>query len=200
MTDGKPENEEQHRDRLNKESASVLYPEPLLGSGNKFVKTFEHQMIVWLAKGNGAIDEEIAETLGICSRTLTEHFAKELADGREGYKDFLATGIRVAAKRAIDGDPRYNPVLLRVAACDIGMSDKIQTDHTNSDGSLAPQPMRFNLPVGSLLAISVDGEADCESPAPQPAPTPQKPVLKPKGGKNGDKKGNKSDKTAKSPK
>ncbi|MCH9663467.1 MAG: hypothetical protein K0U66_07420 [Gammaproteobacteria bacterium] len=179
------ENEDQHRSRLNREIDSMLEPQPLLGSGNKHVKTFEASMIVSMAKEDGALNEDIARLIGVSLATLTRHYADELADGSVYFDKYLGRGMKTCAVRAIKGDARYNNVLLRVAACRIGMSEKVQQDNISSDGSMGAGQILNGLPVGSRLVL--------ETP---PAETePAKPAVATKA----DKKAAKTPKSAKTP-
>ncbi len=183
MTDEKAnkfENEEQHRSRLNQNIGSILEPLPLNGSGNPFVKTFEQAMIVALAKEGGAINEDIAAMIGIQVSTLTKHFKEELANADEYLNRYIRKGMMTSAKRAIDGDARYNPVLLRVAAVRCGMSERIQQDNVSSDGSMSPGGVLNGLPVGSRLVIETPPPADSAKPATKPTEKPVKPATKAK--------------------
>ena len=176
--ENKFENEEQHRSRINQNINSILQPLPLNGSGNPFVKTFEQAMIVALAKENGAIQEDIAGMLGINVLTLKKHFRDELDNAEEYLNRYIRKGMMTSAMRAIDGDHRYNPVLLRVAACRIGMSERVQQDNVSSDGSMSPGGVLNGLPVGSRLVIETPPPADSAKPATKPTKKPVKPATK----------------------
>ncbi len=141
---------------------------PLLGSGNKFVKTDEMTMAVALAVGNGMPRDRIASRLGISVKTLERHFEVELAEGKE-YLQEACDGTAMVGLFKARYDPRYIQLAKMTMAKHGGYSDKVQQDNISTDGSMGARTPIIVVPDCST-APAVATKADKKAAKPKVKP------------------------------